>query len=272
MELRGIDVSNFHGKIHWDKVKEDGIEFAIIRAGWYKNNIDPRFRANIEEAIKQDIKIGVYWYIYAKDESEARANAKKCYDIIAPYLPSVKMGVWGVWSYDSDKYYKNLTKAKRTQFIKVFCDTLSGCGCHAGYFVDNAYLTKISTTVLADYPQWLALYATSKGNNEPLMWQYQSSGKVSGIIPRVDMNICYDDINQYSNYCDYKKYPKLTKGSVGDKVTLLQSMLSEKGFLTTGVTGVYDPETYQSVKEFQTSKELTVDGIVGPKTWSALMN
>ena len=31
--IKGIDVSEFQGKIDWDKVKKDGVEFALLKLG-----------------------------------------------------------------------------------------------------------------------------------------------------------------------------------------------------------------------------------------------
>lgn len=52
----GVDVSHHQGKIDWEKVKEDGYEFAIIRIGYrgYGTegtlNLDNRFHENIKDA------------------------------------------------------------------------------------------------------------------------------------------------------------------------------------------------------------------------------
>lgn len=35
MYKKGIDVSRWQGTIDWEKVKADGVEFAMLRAGWY---------------------------------------------------------------------------------------------------------------------------------------------------------------------------------------------------------------------------------------------
>ena len=47
---RGIDVSQWQGEINWDKVKESGIDFAIIRTGFGRNESnqeDYYFKQNI---------------------------------------------------------------------------------------------------------------------------------------------------------------------------------------------------------------------------------
>ena len=69
------------------------------------------------------------------------------------------------------------------------------------------------------------------------------------------------------------------KGSVkigmkGNVVGELQNLLISKGFKEVSKTGnadnTFGPLTDQMVREFQTKNELTVDGIVGPNTWSKL--
>jgi hypothetical protein len=61
----------------------------------------------------------------------------------------------------------------------------------------------------------------------------------------------------------------LRTGSNGVAVEALQWALTRAGFTAT-IDGSFGPATARAVKEFQTAKSLTVDGLVGPKTWSAL--
>lgn len=69
-----------------------------------------------------------------------------------------------------------------------------------------------------------------------------------------------------------KTLPMLKKGSKGSYVTLLQTTLINKGYKLPkyGVDGDFGNETLSAVKKFQKDNGLVVDGIVGPKTWSAL--
>lgn len=56
----------------------------------------------------------------------------------------------------------------------------------------------------------------------------------------------------------------IKKGSRGDDVAILQRKLNLIA------DGIFGPITDEAVREFQKSHSLTVDGIVGPKTWYAL--
>lgn len=57
----------------------------------------------------------------------------------------------------------------------------------------------------------------------------------------------------------------------GDDVRAVQSALERSGFSPGGIDGVYGPKTTNAVKAYQKARKLVVDGIVGPKTWAALM-
>ena len=58
----------------------------------------------------------------------------------------------------------------------------------------------------------------------------------------------------------------LNLGSEGKVVQTLQSQLQHLGYLDTPVTGVYDDETQNAVRQFQTDQQVPVDGVAGPKT------
>jgi peptidoglycan hydrolase-like protein with peptidoglycan-binding domain len=65
----------------------------------------------------------------------------------------------------------------------------------------------------------------------------------------------------------------LRQGSKGPRVREIQGLLNSKGARPRlGVDGDFGPLTDTAVRAFQTAKHLPVDGVVGPKTWSALHN
>lgn len=63
--------------------------------------------------------------------------------------------------------------------------------------------------------------------------------------------------------------PVLREGAKGAAVTQLQNLLRNKGY-NIAADGSFGPRTETAVKQFQSSKGLVADGIVGPKTWAAL--
>ena len=67
--------------------------------------------------------------------------------------------------------------------------------------------------------------------------------------------------------------PLLKKGSAGMSVRVLQTVLKYRGCSLPkyGVDGDFGDETVAAVKQFQKAAKLTADGVVGTKTWKALV-
>lgn len=59
-------------------------------------------------------------------------------------------------------------------------------------------------------------------------------------------------------------------GSRGDEVINIQSRLKKWGYYKGSIDGVYGYNTYKAVRLFQYKNNLTVDGVAGPETLSAL--
>ena len=67
-----------------------------------------------------------------------------------------------------------------------------------------------------------------------------------------------------------ERCPTLRYGSRGPDVRRLQSLLKDAGFDPGAIDGIFGNKTQNAVIAFQKSKNLTPDGIVGVRTWTAL--
>ena len=194
----GIDVSRWNEGINWGKVKEAGIEYAIIRAGYRGSATgalveDKYFRQNIEGALKAGVPVGLYFFTQAVTEVEAVEEASmvlalcKEYDITYPiFIDTEKAGENG--------RANELDKKTRTAICQAFCETIRNGGYKAGIYASkNWYENKLNTDILPDDIYiWLAQYGdevTYGGKYH--MWQYTSSGRVLGIEGRVDLNLSF---------------------------------------------------------------------------------
>lgn len=66
--------------------------------------------------------------------------------------------------------------------------------------------------------------------------------------------------------------PTIQNGSTGEAVTRLQRALTAALGRTVGIDGAFGSGTAQAVRDYQSSRGLGADGIVGPATWSALQS
>lgn len=191
----GIDVSKWNGTIDWDAVKNSGVSYVIIRCGYRGSSQgmlieDPKFAANIKGATAAGLKVGVYFFTQATDEVEAVEEASFVLDRIKNYKISYPVFL-DVES--SGGRGDKIDKATRTAVCKTFCETIQRNGYTAGVYANKTWLNeKMDAGSLSAYKIWLAQYAatpTYKGRYD--LWQYKSTGKVSGIQGNVDLNLSY---------------------------------------------------------------------------------
>ena len=193
---RGIDVSKWNGSIDWKAVRNEGIEFVIIRCGYRGSSQgalieDPTFRTNIKGAQAAGLKVGVYFFTQAVNEAEAVEEASMVIELCKGYGLSfpVYLDVEG-----SNGRGDTISAEQRTANIRAFCGTIQNAGYKAGVYANKTWFTsKINTNKLTNYKIWLAQYAASPTYNATRydMWQHTSKGKVSGISGNVDLNILY---------------------------------------------------------------------------------
>ena len=193
----GIDVSKWNGEIDWDKVKDAGVEFAIVRAG-YRGSVsgslvqDPYFETNMRGAVAAEVPTGVYFFTQAVNEVEAVEEASMVLELIRKYKVDYPIFI-DTEGAGGDGRADGLDVETRTLVCEAFCRTIENAGYTAGvYGSRNWYNNRLETKRLDNYFIWLAEYRSVplyKGYYQ--MWQYTSKGKIDGIDGDVDMNIYY---------------------------------------------------------------------------------
>lgn len=73
------------------------------------------------------------------------------------------------------------------------------------------------------------------------------------------------------NRNDPRTWPTLRKGDKGPSVEKLHELLTDAGFPEVNEGRTLGAKTDQAVRDYQMSRKLDVDGIVGPQTWTALL-
>lgn len=190
--VKGVDVSRHQGIIDWDKFLEDEhSDFAIIRAGFGKNNIDAQAVRNVAECERLGIPYGLYWFSYALTPEMARREAEYLSDFVGSHKPSYPL-VYD-FEYDSVTHaVKNGVKISRDFVLNCteqFCHRLEELGFYAMFYCNNDYYQRYyqASKVAEKYDMWYARYATSPGRPVTL-WQTSESGRVKGIQGKVDLD------------------------------------------------------------------------------------
>ena len=197
--MKGIDVSTYQGQIDWDKVKQAGIDFAILRIGYgmYEYQKDNTFERNYAEATRVGIPVGVYLYSYAKSVDEAKREA----EITLLWLQKRQLQL-PVYFDIEDASQQGLGKSVLNNMCIEFCNRIEEAGYWAGIYSNKYWATSIisGAELAKTYTYWVAQYASEcTFNGDYAIWQYTSSGRVDGINGNVDMNEMVKDIIQRYN-------------------------------------------------------------------------
>ncbi|WP_169911635.1 GH25 family lysozyme [Clostridium oryzae] len=278
-KIKGIDVSKWQGTINWNKVKNDGIKFAIIRASYGKDHKDPAFESNYSGAKKAGIAVGAYHYCYAKSTDEAKKEA-------AGFVSAVmgKTFEYPLVVDMEDKSLAELTKAALTDITNTFLSAVAEAGFTTMVYASKSwYDSKLDASRLMAHKIWIARYNdTLDYDGRYDIWQYSSSGSVAGISGHVDMNyLCTDIVSlkqpakalQHNDKsCKIKNSPAiLSVKDIQERLNLLYRLHIE-------ADNKFGHETLKAVikgLQIELNKlykaKLKVDGVFGPATRSKLI-
>ena len=179
----GIDVSHHQGKIIWDEVSKENIDFVYIKATEGATYIDPCFHYNMKGASEAGLLVGAYHYFRmtsgATDQFKNFRNALKGYSVSLVPMIDVETS--------DGKSVKELQDSLDV-FIKLLKEEY-GCAPMI-YGTQRSY-----NTYCAPRYNKYHLYIGRYGPNEPIIkgtgtytiWQYTEEATVRGIAKPVDM-------------------------------------------------------------------------------------
>lgn len=278
---RGIDVSQWQGEIDFNKVKNTGIKFAIIRTGYGRggdDQIDPKFYANIQKAKLAGISVGAYHYSYAESVEDAAAEAKFCLEIIKSSGISLDLPVY--FDIEDESIASKHNKDIRTNMCIAFCSEIEKAGYWAGVYANKNWFDNYLNykELVAKYTLWLAHYGIDSPSLDCDIWQYTSSGRVDGINGNVDMNYMYreiiDEIKNSSNKINETTEISYTVVE-GDSLSSIASKYNMSWQVIAAVNNIVNPDLIYAgqvikIPIFTNGKTYTVKS--GDTLWDIAQN
>ena len=218
----GIDVSQHNGGINWKKVKESGINFAMIRAGYRGYGAeglfaeDNYYRTNIREARKNGLELGIYFFSQAKNYQEGYDEAMQVNNLLnlqeigaLHYMPvldveySTCKDAYNNYCGRADHisandrieavrgFVKGCHDVGRRAMIYSFANWLTG---GSGINLNNANPDEVWVAQWSD-PNWHSgefINTQSSYTGTYKMWQYTDNGHVDGVNGYVDRDARYE--------------------------------------------------------------------------------
>lgn len=209
--LQGIDVSGYQKDIDWQKVKDAGIDFAILKIGninarepdgWYT---DSYFQRNVTECERLGIPYGVYAYSYAKNADDAVKGADHIIALLKGHNPTLPVYL--------DLEDNSIKDTDHATIATAFCNTISAAGYTPGIYASASWFKNILTDPCftnSGWNIWTAQYwygqrydaSLGLGPEYPAKfdcWQYSCLSTVPGIDGHCDINYWYKDGFSSSN-------------------------------------------------------------------------
>lgn len=222
MKRFGIDLSSHNGGISFEALKNEGVEFAILRAGYtgYGDGVskakDTQFENFYNQCKAYNIGVGAYWFTIAKSYDEGIAEANWMYENCLkgkqfdyPIYIDVEDDTGG------RNWLKNAGRNRITDGIVGFCQRMEELGYYVGIYANLDWFNNwIDQDRVASYDKWLA-YWTSNHPNTYLasdMWQF--GGEYNAIRSpyiagqNVDQDYCYYDYPSIIKSLGFNGYPK----------------------------------------------------------------
>ena len=199
MEIKGIDVSAWQGKIDWKTVADYGMGFAILRITEAGNVVDSQFENNLAGCNKYNIPVGVYKYSYAMTIAEIQREARKVVSTLNGRR--IQFPVFLDLEYNNQR---SLGSESIHKMADAFREIVEAAGYKFAIYCNVDWYENVICSHLKKYDFWIARYPANVDGwlQERLRpdfgvgWQYSSKAKIPGISGTVDRNVFYKDYSE----------------------------------------------------------------------------
>ncbi len=205
----GINVSFYQKDIDWGEVKADGIDFAIIHVGSRgyelgKIKLDSKFKENIDGAVANNIKIGVYFYSQAINQEEMNEEIEVILNAVKGYELDYPIGIQ-LDCQENYRTYELSTEEQQEKYIdlvKYFCIRMREKGYIPMIYGKYEWFEQFPEKTFDGYFKWVYNADSAPSNiDNCIIWQYKE--KAQEVINGIDSKL-YVSIN-LSAYVHEKK-------------------------------------------------------------------
>ena len=192
MKIKGVDLSYCQEGISFPALKQVGVKFAIIRAG-FSTKKDVTMDKFVVDCKKYGIDYGFYWYSYAMSIEQAQAEAEKCIEVIKNLSPTYPV----FFDMEEKKQISGLNTDTRTKMAIAFCEKIRQAGLKPGIYANPSFMENYydKNRIIGKYDIWLAHWTNSP--NCPSKYSYGQTMRQWGLDRidgyDVDGDICFFD-------------------------------------------------------------------------------
>lgn len=198
--FNGVQVSRYQKEVDFEKVKQSGIDFVMLRAGLRGTSEgtileDDYFKTNIKNASSAGLDIGIYFESAAVDEAEAKEEAEFVLELISDYEITYPIAILAQPAESDDSRTAQLAPGDYSRIIDTFCKVIEDAGYKSIIYGNILSFTElVDKSELADRNVWIS-YSGEK-QYYPYrfdLWEYTKMGVVDGIDGSANLIISVTD-------------------------------------------------------------------------------
>ena len=262
-EVRGVDVSEYQGEVDWDKIKEQGISFAFVKATEGSKGKDSYFNKNFQKLKNMDMLLGIYHFFSL--ESTGEEQAKNYIDTVGVtknddslLIPIVDI------EYYSDYKKEEPSKDWIKKELEVLLDKLeSTYRLKPMIYTTMEFYNDYLDGEFLDYDIWIRNILTKPNleNRTWKFWQYTGRGRLEGYSGEekfIDLNVFNGSKEEFDKFVESKKQEKKENFSREEQERIEKeenTIKSEYGML---ITNIEENTITLKTQKYETLK-LTID-------------
>lgn len=199
----GADLSKYNGEVDFAALKEEGIDFVMIRLGarGYGSGqiaLDEKFEEYITKATGAGLEVGVYFFSQAITAEEAVEESNFIVQTLANYKITYPIAFDMEYVQNDKARVEALSREEKTAVAKAFLQNTKVAGYHPMIYGTKEWLIReIDLTKLTEYDIWLSQQKDIPDYPYKFqMWQYTLEGKTGGVNGDVGLNISFVDYSE----------------------------------------------------------------------------
>lgn len=186
--VRGVDLSSHNGDVDFDRLRDAGYKFVMLKATEGVSFVDKKFADNYREARRAGLKVGAYHFF--RFDCDGRVQAFHFLNTIGDRALDFPPALDVEESGNPDGH----SRSDIVDDLRSAINHIELRNHDVMLYTNKRGYSRFISKNFPDYPLWICSFSDPPGPDNWFMWQYTHRGTVPGVRGDVDVNILHAPI------------------------------------------------------------------------------